>query len=130
MAARILANLIIAGGGVIIRAASQAYQQAIVNAKKTGVDNAGAAFRQAQMTAAEAKQILDVEKNATLEEVRKKFKHLFEVNEQHGSFYLQSKVYRAKERLDQEFQEMGIDTSEPEEPAPGQQQSADTSKSA
>ncbi len=47
-----------------------------------------------------------------------KFKHLFEVNEQHGSFYLQSKVYRAKERLDQEFQEAGVDTSEPhEEPA-------------
>ena len=41
-----------------------------------------------------------------------KYKHLFEVNEQHGSFYLQSKVYRAKERLDQVFLEAGVDTYE------------------
>lgn len=30
-----------------------------------------------------------------------RYKHLFEVNEKHGSFYLVSKVYRAKECLEQ-----------------------------
>lgn len=42
-----------------------------------------------------------------------KYKYLFDVNGEHGSFYLQSKVYRAKERLDQEFEEAGVDISEP-----------------
>ena len=31
-----------------------------------------------------------------------KYNHLFEINEKHGSFYLQSKVFRAKERMEQE----------------------------
>ena len=34
-----------------------------------------------------------------------KYNHLFDVNEKHGSFYLQSKVFRAKERLEQEHGE-------------------------
>lgn len=48
----------------------------------------------------------------TQEEISKRFEHLMRVNEEHGSFYLQSKVYRAKERLDQE---MGISTPPPRE---------------
>lgn len=32
-----------------------------------------------------------------------RYAHMFEVNEKHGSFYLQSKVYRAKERIDAEI---------------------------
>jgi hypothetical protein len=37
--------------------------------------------------------------------IDKKYEHLFHVNEkaQGGSFYIQSKVYRAKERLDMEL---------------------------
>lgn len=31
-----------------------------------------------------------------------KYNHLFDVNEKHGSFYLQSKIFRAKERMEQE----------------------------
>lgn len=125
MAARLIANLLVAGGGVLIRAASQAYRQAIVNANKSGVaaETASSAFKSAQMSVSEAKQILDVDKNATLEQVRKKYKHLFEVNKEHGSFYLQSKVFRAKERLDQEFEAEGVDTSDvdPSETAPDDQ---------
>jgi hypothetical protein len=30
-----------------------------------------------------------------------RYKHLFDVNEKKGSFYLQSKVYRARERLEE-----------------------------
>lgn len=52
----------------------------------------------------EAKQILNVD-NLEAAEVEEKFKHLFEVNDKAkgGSFYLQSKVFRAKERIDEEL---------------------------
>jgi import inner membrane translocase subunit TIM16 len=33
--------------------------------------------------------------------ILQRYKHMFEVNEKHGSFYLVSKVYRAKECLEQ-----------------------------
>lgn len=58
------------------------------------------------MTTQEACQILNVkEPNPTpedLEEVRSRFKKLFDVNdpEKGGSFYLQSKILRARERLE------------------------------
>jgi len=40
------------------------------------------------------------------QEIDKKYKHLFEVNDKAkgGSFYLQSKVFRAKERIDSELE--------------------------
>ena len=37
--------------------------------------------------------------------VMQRYAHLMQQNEKHGSFYLQSKVYRAKERIEQEVQE-------------------------
>ncbi len=56
------------------------------------------------MSLEEAKQILNVEK-LDVESVQKNYDHLFNVNDKTkgGSFYLQSKVYRAKERIDQEI---------------------------
>lgn len=55
------------------------------------------------MTLEEAQQILNVEK-IDPEEVQKSYEHLFEMNDKAkgGSFYLQSKVFRAKERIDEE----------------------------
>lgn len=52
----------------------------------------------------EAQQILNVT-DLNEEEVKKKYEHLFNVNDKSkgGSFYLQSKVFRAKERIDQEL---------------------------
>lgn len=52
----------------------------------------------------EAKMILNVEKICQ-GEIEQKFKLLFEANSKNlsGSFYLQSKVYRAKQRLDSEL---------------------------
>lgn len=40
-----------------------------------------------------------------VEKVKKQYEHLFNLNDKAkgGSFYLQSKIYRAKERLDQEL---------------------------
>ena len=52
----------------------------------------------------EAKQILNVSQ-LERQQIEEKYKHLFEVNDKSkgGSFYIQSKVFRAKERLDEEL---------------------------
>lgn len=58
------------------------------------------------ITLEEAQQILNISK-LDPEEAQKKFDHLFKMNDKAngGSFYLQSKVFRAKERIDQELME-------------------------
>ena len=64
----------------------------------------------------EAKQILNVNK-LEKEQIEEKFKHLFEINDKSkgGSFYIQSKVYRAKERLDEELKLKAPKDSKPSE---------------
>ncbi len=58
-----------------------------------------------------------------------KYQHLFQVNEAQGSFYLQSKVFRAKERLQQDLEEQGIQWVDEEPPSqPGQQQQDEPQK--
>ncbi|CDS42567.1 mitochondrial import inner membrane translocase [Echinococcus multilocularis] len=54
----------------------------------------------------EAKQILNISDIHNVEEVAKKYDYLFTVNDKKngGSLYLQSKVFRAKERIDEELQ--------------------------
>lgn len=41
----------------------------------------------------------------TQDEIQKRYEYLFKINDKSlgGSFYLQSKIYRAKERLDKEI---------------------------
>lgn len=80
-----------------------------------------------QLTLKEAQMILDIESTASWEEIMKKYKHLIEANERNGSFYLQSKIYRARERLQQEFQEQGIET--PDFPAEGEQSNTSNNES-
>lgn len=116
MASRILANLIVAGGSALLRAASQAYRQAIVNAQRTGVAQEAAANGAAAktmwgkkvMTVEEARQVLGVDASATYSEVYARYEKLFESNEKGGSFYLQSKIYRAREALDGEYDEATV----------------------
>eukprot|EP01026_Neomeris_dumetosa_P056369 TRINITY_DN5155_c0_g1_i1.p4 TRINITY_DN5155_c0_g1~~TRINITY_DN5155_c0_g1_i1.p4 ORF type:complete len:140 (-),score=19.99 TRINITY_DN5155_c0_g1_i1:334-753(-) len=102
---RVIAQLILAGGAVFIRAAVQAYQQALKNSQTTGVarETLQNVVKGKQMTLEEAFKILGLTSEATIQEIEKKYKHLFDVNQRSGSFYLQSKVFRAWERLDQEF---------------------------
>lgn len=52
-------------------------------------------------------QILNVSK-LDPKEVEEKYQHLFHLNDKSkgGSFYLQSKVFRAKERIDHELQDV------------------------
>ncbi|KAG9340452.1 hypothetical protein JZ751_021565 [Albula glossodonta] len=69
------------------------------------------------MTLQEAQQVLNIT-TLTPEEIQKNYEHLFKVNDKSvgGSFYLQSKVVRAKERLEEE---LSIQT---QNKPPGQQQ--------
>ncbi|KAI8537684.1 hypothetical protein RHMOL_Rhmol09G0043400 [Rhododendron molle] len=107
-AAKILANLIIMGSGIMARAVVQAYRQALANAAKSGVaqETVQNAVRRGSktMTEQEARQILGVTENSTWEEIAKKYDNLFENNAKNGSFYLQSKVHRAKECLEPLYQ--------------------------
>lgn len=59
------------------------------------------------ITLDEAQQILNLNDLKNEEEVKKNYEHLFNVNDKSkgGSFYLQSKVFRAKERIDHELAE-------------------------
>ncbi|KAJ4723184.1 mitochondrial import inner membrane translocase subunit Tim16 [Melia azedarach] len=104
MAAKILANLIVMGSGMLARAFVQAYRQALANASKSGVAQEtlqNAAHRASKvMTEQEARQILGVSEETAWEEILKKYEVLFERNAKNGSFYLQSKVHRAKECLE------------------------------
>lgn len=103
MAAKILANLIVMGGGILARAVVQAYRQALTNASKNGVaqETIQNTIRKAKITEQEARQILGVTEEMSWEEITKKYEKMFENNAKSGSFYLQSKIYRAKECLEQ-----------------------------
>ena len=111
---RLLANLIIAGGSMLVKAASQAYQKDLVNAQRSGVaqeaakGTAASMFAKKTMSIEEARMILGIDAGATLEEAMARYQKMFEANEK-ASFYLQSKIHRAKERLEQEF---GVESPE------------------
>lgn len=103
---KILAQLILAGSQVLGRALTRAIRQELESARQAASkrpQNVPPPI-QTDMTLDEAMRILNVEKLDT-EVIDKNYKHLFEANDRKngGSLYLQSKVYRAKERIDQEL---------------------------
>ncbi|XP_050377475.1 mitochondrial import inner membrane translocase subunit PAM16 like 2 [Argentina anserina] len=103
MATKLLANLLVVGSGVLARAFVQAYRQALTNASKSGVaQEAAQGIRRASKTMAEgeARQVLGVTEHASWEEIVQRYDNMFERNAKSGSFYLQSKVHRAKECLE------------------------------
>lgn len=80
----------------------------MINGQRSGMTpeslkTAAAASKQMQLE--EAYKILGTDSQAGIEEVMKRYAHLMQQNEKHGSFYLQSKVFRAKERIEQEVQD-------------------------
>lgn len=103
---KIIAQLILAGTQVLGRALTRAIRQELESAKQAASkrpQNVPPPI-QTDMTLDEAMKILNIDKvDPKLVDVN--YKHLFEVNDKSkgGSFYLQSKVFRAKERLDQEL---------------------------
>ena len=57
-------------------------------------------FSRKTMSIEEARSILGVDAQCTLEDVAGRYAKMFAANEKNGSFYLQSKIHRAKERMD------------------------------
>ncbi|KAF8390742.1 hypothetical protein HHK36_025269 [Tetracentron sinense] len=108
VAAKILANLLIMGSGIMARALVQAYRQALTNASKSGVaqETLQNTIRRTSKTMAEpeARQILGVTEQSSWEDILQKYDTLFERNAKNGSFYLQSKVHKAKECLEAVYQ--------------------------
>ena len=111
--AKYFAQIVVAGIQIVGRAFTAALRQEIrtsqQNAQRAGGGRHGARRaaddNAAGMSLGEAKNILNVKDLNDFEEIAKNYKHLFEVNEKQkgGSFYIQSKVYRAKERIDMEI---------------------------
>lgn len=104
------------GSRVLGRAFVEAYRQAAATQRHTaqaGSSGVGAARSLAAsgLTLDEACKILNVSPpkggKADLEQVMERFQRLFDLNkpEQGGSFYLQSKVLRARERIEMEVGE-------------------------
>mmetsp|Transcript_20505 Transcript_20505/g.58053 ORF Transcript_20505/g.58053 Transcript_20505/m.58053 type:complete len:125 (+) Transcript_20505:100-474(+) len=108
--ARFLAQLVVPVVAVLARAIPAAYGQALQNARKAGVDaaEASAPVFGKRISRAEALQVLNLTEKeaANPEAIQRQFDRYFAANEvsKGGSFYLQSKIYRAKELLT-EFQE-------------------------
>ncbi|KAJ1930208.1 mitochondrial import inner membrane translocase subunit TIM16 [Tieghemiomyces parasiticus] len=109
-APRVLIQVILTGTQIVGRAFVEAYKQAAANSASRHAANAAkssadAVTRQTGLTLDEASQILNVKKNASAEEFMKHYETMFKANDPKsgGSFYLQSKVVRAKERLELEL---------------------------
>ncbi|XP_058142542.1 coronin-7 isoform X2 [Dasypus novemcinctus] len=108
--AKYLAQIIVMGVQVVGRAFARALRQefaasrAAADARGRAGHQSAAASNLSGLSLQEAQQILNVSKLRP-EEIQKNYDHLFKVNDKSvgGSFYLQSKVVRAKERLDEEL---------------------------
>ncbi|XP_068605649.1 coronin-7-like isoform X1 [Brachionichthys hirsutus] len=108
--AKYLAQVIVMGVQVVGRAFARALRheyaasQAAAKARGCSSQESAAASSISGMSLQEAQQILNLSTRSP-EEIQKNYEHLFKVNEKSvgGSFYLQSKVVRAKERLDEEL---------------------------
>ncbi|GAB5591806.1 mitochondrial import inner membrane translocase subunit TIM16 [Umbelopsis nana] len=133
MSGRLIAQILVSVGTVVGRAFVAAYKQAAANAAQGGgaagragakASAADALTRQTGMTIDEACQILNVTREAELAEVVKHYEHLFKCNDQAtgGSFYLQSKIVRAKERFEMERAEALKEKAEAEAPKNNDQQ--------
>ena len=108
--AKIVAQVLVQGTAVFGRAFMQAYQNAAANAGKEVAKGAKEAVKLGEMHRAEALEILGVTAEMwklEREEVEARYEKFFAANdpEKGGSFYLQSKIFRAKEFLDNEAAE-------------------------
>ena len=111
--ARFIAQIIVAGSQIVARAFTRALREEIAAsqdaARRLGNNPKSRAERLANVktgiTLEEAKQILNVDEALDPTEVESRYAALFKNNERSsgGSFYIQSKVVRAKERIDEEL---------------------------
>lgn len=109
--AKFLAQIIVAGSQILAKAFARAIKQEF-EASQEAARRLGNTKSRAERVANtkvglsldEAKQILNISK-LDKNEIQEKFDRLFNANEKSkgGSFYIQSKIVRAKERLDLEL---------------------------
>lgn len=113
--AKHLVQIIIMGTQVVVKAFARALRQEIAAsqaaAHKTGGGARGthvAANYKTGISLEEALQILNVERVDQVDAIERNYKYLMEVNDRSkgGSFYIQSKIVRAKERIDEELKTM------------------------
>ena len=105
---KMVAQFAVQGIAVVGRAMITAYQQALQNAKAGGGAAAAASnLVKRKMASDEAMKILNIEtrEELTVETVKQLYKRHYEANDpkKGGSFYLQSKIYRAREALEMEL---------------------------
>ncbi|KAI1129703.1 Pam16-domain-containing protein [Nemania abortiva] len=114
MAHRIITQIVVTGSRVLGRAFTEAYKQAQASSNyaraQAKINPNGAIARgSGGMTLDEACKILNVKPpqgvQTNVEEVMERFKKLFDANDPQkgGSFYLQSKILRARERIEAEI---------------------------
>ena len=113
---RIIAQIVLTGGRVFGRAFVEAYKQAQASSQyaKVAAKNGGGTtntFVSSGLTLDEACKILNVKPpmggKTDMPNVMDRFKKLYDLNEpkKGGSFYLQSKVLRARERIEMEVRD-------------------------
>lgn len=113
---RLVAQALVIAGSVVSRAFVQAYMQASQQARHTAKQTATKGQQAGKSNISLRKQIGEVEalkilnfseakRPKSVQEVIDRYEVYFNANnpKQGGSFYLQSKIYRAKERLEQDF---------------------------
>ncbi|VDN57218.1 unnamed protein product [Dracunculus medinensis] len=125
MAWRAAAKIVVAAGEALTKAFARAVREEFQMGKQAASRHAeqiGASQAEAKIASdtnsrlgislQEAIKILNVSDPLNAEEVEKNYKHLFEINDKSrgGTLYLQSKVYRAKERIDEEIRNMKKET--------------------
>lgn len=111
-----VAQVLMTGARVFGRAFTEAYKQAQATSKYAaqngkGGSTAGNTFASSGLTLDEACKILNVKPpqggETNVEVVMERFKKLFDMNDpkKGGSFYLQSKILRARERIEMEVRQ-------------------------
>ncbi|ROW01332.1 hypothetical protein VMCG_05941 [Cytospora schulzeri] len=130
MAYRLVTQVVMIGTRVLGRAFAEAYKQASASSSYQraqqkngggGVSGPGRANLSSGMTLEEAVKILDVKApqggKVDMEEVMDRFKRLFDANDPQkgGSFYLQSKILRARERIEADAKPMQEKIAQEEE---------------
>ncbi|KAF2496609.1 cochaperone Pam16 [Lophium mytilinum] len=111
MAHRIITQVVLTGSRILGRAFAESYRQAAASQKYAAASSKNpnaTTFSASGLTLDEACKILNVPPpkggEANLTAVQERFKKLFDLNEpkKGGSFYLQSKILRARERIEME----------------------------
>ncbi|RMX78494.1 hypothetical protein D0868_16465 [Hortaea werneckii] len=123
IAHRIISQVVFTGARVFGRAFAEAYKQASASQKFAAAGNAQAGNTAASsgLTLDEACRILNVAPpkggQGSVEKTHEQFKRLFDMNDpkRGGSFYLQSKVLRARERIEMEVRSRAEESEREEE---------------